>query len=277
MISSRAAFSSGIPVQTAEANARTPDRRPVELKDKLLQYIGIDMGRNLEQLTRLKKDVAEILSSCDGNCLYLSKFKKMYKQTFGKKFKDIYVVPKGKNISHLMAELDIIELEKQAEKGAKKFLMKLKEPQASQFMMNMALNTVTVIDQLSSSSDVGYQQEELDSNIARKPHEPLISGGNSAVVASPLAESIPVVPPTPLNENTLDVRHQSPASATVTFAHASPLPLSQPLLPVSSVANIGMCIDWESETHKGLKRVTSPCRFRTNYMYVPKYPLLQCT
>ena len=210
---------------------------PVELRDAMLQNIGSDPGPYLEQLIRLKKDIVEILSSSKGNCLYLSQFKQKYVQRFGRRMDEYYnMVPKGKKIRHFLAELDILELEQSAPKGQKKFLIKLKEPHASQFMMRMALDTA---GELSSNSDVEYQYQQgnLDSKVPLHSQEPLTAGKNSAVAAAGPA----VVPPDPLDENRLDVRHQSPASATVTLA-ASPLPLSPPLLPGPRciAANTGM-------------------------------------
>ena len=214
---------------------------PVEQKGPLLEDISLDAGCRLKKLTRLKKDIVELLSSCEGNCLYISQLHEKYRQRFGRGFHKCYkMLLKGKRLTHFLAELDIVELEKTGEKGARKWLMKLKEPHASQFMMHMGLNTAT---ELSPSSDAGQQQEELDSNVPHKPHEPLIGGKNSAVTFSQNVESIPVDPSAPLEETILDVRDQSPSSpAFATFLSASHLRLSPPSLPVASVANIGMLL-----------------------------------
>ena len=89
---------------------------PMEIGNVGLQ----EVADTPDPLTGLKKDVVEILSSCEGHCLNICQFVHEYKRRFGRKFQR----PKGKKMKTVMDELDdIIYLEK-SKNGA--WIMKLK-------------------------------------------------------------------------------------------------------------------------------------------------------
>ncbi|XP_022793492.1 uncharacterized protein LOC111332406 isoform X4 [Stylophora pistillata] len=165
---------------------------PLDQKCPQIQGICLDAD---EDLTKLKRDIIEILRSCEGNCLYLDKFKTTYRNRFGKTFDKCYPWAKHKKVLRaLMPGLDIIDLEqlKLATKGRTKWIMKLKEPHASQFVMRMSLRTT---EELSPRGyEAGHQLEEFDSKVPTESYESLTGGKNSAAVLSPDAGRVLLVP-----------------------------------------------------------------------------------
>lgn len=177
-------------------------------------------------MEQLKKEVVEVLRSCDGHCLDISKFKSEYKQKFGRTFEKHYrAFLKGKKLSNLMAALDIIELQKSNENQSI-ILMKLKESNLSELK--------------SSSSGAGSQQKRPDSNdaIAKLEKSPA-KERQTAAEGLPNIASTAVIPPITRVESKQDVTDplQVKSASLVTV---SPLPLPTPLLPISSVKNRGM-------------------------------------
>ena len=203
------------------------DPESVENRKGLLsQNIGIDSGYFPEKLTMFKKDIVNLLKSCEGNCLYLSELPDKYRQTFGRKFHRAFrVLFKGNGLVQFLSELDIIILERTGEKGEKKYLLKLKEPHANLFMQRTNLNTA---EELDSSSNFGYRQDEFDSKEPTKSLRPASLADDLAVAAGPIIARVPTVPLAPLDQNVSDSRVQSPALET-TF-QASPLVLSTSLM-----------------------------------------------
>ena len=167
-----------------------------------------------EHITRLKREVIEILSSCEGKCLKLSQFKSKYNRRFKKKFNESYMLSGGrKEYWNLMAELDIIEFDQNGSRPR----IKLKEPHTSQFMQRTSLNTA---EELYSSSNFGYQLDEFDSKVPTKSRRPATLADDLAVAAGPIISRVPTVPLAPSDQRVLDSGVQFPAPAT-TF-HASP-------------------------------------------------------
>ena len=184
----------------------------------------IDSGYFLEKLTMFKKDIVNLLKSCEGNCLYLSELPDKYQQTFRRKFRPSFrVLFKGNGLVRFLSELDIIILERTGEE--KKYLLKLKEPHANLFMQRTNLNTA---EELDSSSNFGYRQDEFDSKEPTKSLRPASLADDLAVAAGPIIARVPTVPLAPLDQNVSDSRVQSPALET-TF-QASPLVLSTSLM-----------------------------------------------
>ena len=119
------------------------------------QNTSLDAIDLSEKLIRLKKDIVDMLRSCERNCLYLSQLQEEYGKTFQKGFFTTHkVLLRGKCLSKFLGELDIIEVEDTGEKDAKNYLMKLREPHASQFMLNM-----------------GFENEEKPSSLEKKDPE----------------------------------------------------------------------------------------------------------
>ena len=177
-----------------------------------------------EHITRLKREVIEILSSCEGNCLKLSQFKSRYHKRFGKKFNECYRLLGGrKEFCNLMAELDIIEFDQNGSRP----LMKLKEPQASQ---HMSFNVAG--SEHSCATDVETRETRRPRFVKRRETvAPRFQSQNTsldAVAAGPIIARVPTVPLAPLDQNVSDSRVQSPALET-TF-QASPLVLSTSLM-----------------------------------------------
>ena len=172
-----------------------------------IQGICLDADEDSETLTNLKQDVIEILRSCEGNCLYLDKFKLTYENRFGKRFLNCYPWLEGKKkvFRNLMAGLDIIDLEQltSATKGPKKFMMRLKEPHASQFMMRMSLKTSSELGPC--IYEAGHQLEVFDSKVPSKSYTSLTGGKTSATVSSPDVARVPLVP------SPLDFSDKSPS------------------------------------------------------------------
>lgn len=116
------------------------------------------------KFAELKKDVFDILSTCEGHRLDLGSFKGEYKKRFRKKFDTQYkIFKKGWTFKNLMAELgDVIDLE-ESEHHKSVVVMKLKEPYSAS---PDSKNNLTLPDKLEASA--GFQQANLGSP-ARSP------------------------------------------------------------------------------------------------------------
>ena len=180
---------------------------PLDQNCPRIQGICLDADEDSETLTNLKRDVIQILRSCEGNCLFLDKFKLTYENRFGKRFLNCYPWLEGKRkvFRNLLAGLDIIDFEQltSATKGPKKFIMKLKEPHASQFMMRMKLKTSSEVGPC--IYEAGHQLEMFNSKVPSKSYESLTEGKNSAAAVSPDVARVPLVP------SHLDFSNKSPS------------------------------------------------------------------
>ena len=113
------------------------------------------------KFAELKKDVVEILSSCEGHRLDLSRFKEEYKNRFRKSFDKRYKVFKtGWTMKNLMAKLDDVIYLEESEHHKSAVLMKLKEPDSARHDLR---NHLTSPDKLEATCSVGFQQVKLDS------------------------------------------------------------------------------------------------------------------
>lgn len=111
------------------------------------------------KFAELKKDVVEILSSCEGHCLDLGRFKEEYKNRFRKKFDKQYKVFKtGWKFKNLMGELDDVIYLEESKHHKSVVVMKLKEPADSS---HATTNPLTLPDKSGASADVGFQQVNL--------------------------------------------------------------------------------------------------------------------
>ena len=209
--------------EKVEKPSSSEEKDPEGVKNKkglMSRNIGIDMdsGYFSEKLTTLKKDIVNLLKSCEGNCFYLSELSDKYWQTFRRKFHRTFkVLFQGKGLAQFLSELDVIKLEHTGEKGVKKFLIKLKEPHVNLSMQRTSLNTA---EELYSSSNFGYQLDEFDSKVPTKSRRPATLADDLAVAAGPIIARVPTVPLAPSDQRVLDSGVQFPAPAT-TF-HASP-------------------------------------------------------
>ena len=179
---------------------------PLDQKCPRIQGICLNADEDSETLTNLKRDIIEILRSCEGNCLYFDRLKGTYYNRFGKRFLDCYPWTKGKKVlCDLLAGLDIIDLEQLilAPKGRTKFMMRLKEPHASQFMMRMSLKTSSELGPC--IYEAGHQLEVFDSKVPSKSYTSLTGGKTSATVSSPDIARVLLVP------SPLDFSDKSPS------------------------------------------------------------------
>ena len=177
---------------------------------------GLKSTEKPATLEQLKKEVVEILRSCDGNCLNISKFKCKYEQKFGRTFEEHYsALLKRKKFSIFMAELDIVELQK----NGSSILMKWKESNPCKLK--------------SSGSGADCQQERSDSNEAKleksRRRERLSSAEDLLNVAS-----TDTVSPGTKDESKRDMTDPSLVKC------ATPVTVSPQSQPTSSVENKGM-------------------------------------
>lgn len=119
------------------------------------------------KLAELKKEVVEVLSSCEGHSLSLGQFKPEYKKKFGKSFDKHYkLIKRGKKFKNLMAELtDVISVEKANHPELNDFVIKLKEPADSS---HATKKNMTSADKMDSSPEDEFQQVRLDSKLPPK-------------------------------------------------------------------------------------------------------------
>ena len=177
---------------------------------------GLKSTEKPATLEQLKKEVVEILRSCDGNCLNISKFKSKYELKFRRNFEEHYsALLKKKKFSIFMAELDIVELQN----NRSSILMKLKESNPRNLK--------------SSGSGASCQQERSHSNEAKleksRRRERLSSAEDLPNVASTAAVS-----PGTKDESKQDMTDPSLVKC------APPVTVSPQLEPTSSVENKGM-------------------------------------
>ena len=113
------------------------------------------------KFAELKKDVVEILSSCEGHRLDLGSFKEEYKKRFRKKFDTQYkILKQGWKFKNLMAELDdVIDLE-ESEHHKSVVVMKLKEPYSAS---PDSKNNLTSADNCKVEASAGFQLVRSDS------------------------------------------------------------------------------------------------------------------
>lgn len=133
------------------------------------------------KLAELKKEVVELLSSCEGHSLNLSHFKQEYMKKFGKCFDSNYkLFIKGKKFKNLMAELtDVITVE-EANRRKLGFIIKLKEPADSS---HATTKNMTSADKMDSSPEDGFQQVSLDSKLPPKSPVSPTSDNKSPIAA----------------------------------------------------------------------------------------------
>lgn len=121
------------------------------------------MASDLERIAKvaqLKKEVVEILSACEGDCLDLSKFKQEYKYRFRTDFDRRYKrLTKGKKFKDFMASLDDVIHVQESEHHEFGFVMKLKESDASHAMKDM-----TSRDKMGSSANAGASADMSSTN-----------------------------------------------------------------------------------------------------------------
>ena len=120
-----------------------------------------------KKLIELKNQVTRILNLCDGQCLELQRFKKAYKDTFGRRFLVNYRQLKYTKLENIMAALDDVIL---LEKSGKKIIMKLKD-QAEQNYMNKESDSAG-----SSTTAVGSRDANEDSMIRPSMFNTLSAG-----------------------------------------------------------------------------------------------------
>ncbi len=122
------------------------------------------MASELERIAKvaqLKKEVVEILSACEGDCLDLSKFKQEYKYRFRTDFDRRYKrLTKGKKFKDFMASLDDVIHVQESEQHEFGFEMKLKEPHASHAMKNES----TSPDRMGSCANTAASAEVSSTN-----------------------------------------------------------------------------------------------------------------
>lgn len=130
------------------------------------------------KLADLKKQVGELLQSCDCHRMDLSRFKKEYKDFYGKNFEQQYGSLKSKKLKDVMTELDDVVTLEENENG---FTIVLKvtdesrnKPVNKQFRSTG--NCVGMLDSRSQQADTGPQLP------------------SSPSMASPADKTLPVVP-----------------------------------------------------------------------------------
>lgn len=134
------------------------------------------------KFAELKKDVVEILSSCEGHCLDLGRFKEEYKNRFRKKFDKQYKVFKtGWKFKNLMGELDDVIYLEESKHHKSVVVMKLKEPADSS---HATTNPLTLPDKSGASADVEFQQVNFDSKPPTKSPLSPVSDKESTTATS---------------------------------------------------------------------------------------------
>lgn len=109
------------------------------------------------KFAELKKDVVEILSSCEGHRLALGRFKEEYKNKFGKQFDQRYkIFKKGWKLKNLMENLDDVIYLEESEDHKSVVIMRLKEPDSAS---HDSRNHLTSPDKCEASA--GFQQVKL--------------------------------------------------------------------------------------------------------------------
>ena len=143
-----------------------------------------------EKLTQLKEQIIRILKSCDEQSLELHVFKKVYKDTYGKRFEVHFRELKSKKLKDVMEELDYVTVLEQSGNGI--IQIKLKDQVEDSSSVPGRVN--------SFSSTYSEESISLVYNTTQGPPMSLVAaatfeGQGSTVL--PLSFETPPTPPPP--------------------------------------------------------------------------------
>lgn len=138
-----------------------------------------------KELTEIKENATRILESCDGKCLELQRFKKVYRDTFGKRF----LTPK--KLEKVKSALDDVILLEQVGKKINIKLRNQAEKRSSQ----------SVSDNLNESAAAVENEPSLgDTTSVLTPQKPALSPISAAACKVSNLLPLPLLPlPTQLN------------------------------------------------------------------------------
>lgn len=140
-----------------------------------------------KELTEIKENATRILESCDGQCLELQRFKKVYRDTFGKRFLPPKKLEKVKSVLD-----DVIVLEQVGQKINIKLRIQAEKRSAS------AESSQSVSDNLDESAPAIENEPSLgDTTSVLIPQKPALSPISAA--AFKVSNLLPLPPPTQLN------------------------------------------------------------------------------
>lgn len=130
------------------------------------------------KLAALKKQVGELLQSCDGHRMDLSRFKKEYKDVYRKDFERQYGSLKSKRLKDVMTELDDVVTLEENENGFTIVLKVTDESRNKQVNKKLGStgNRAGMLDSRSQQVDAGSQLP------------------SSPSMASPVDKTLPIVP-----------------------------------------------------------------------------------
>ena len=143
-----------------------------------------------KELTEIKENATRILESCDGKCLELQRFKKVYRDTFGKRF----LTPK--KLEKVKSALDDVIF---LEQVGKKINIKLRNQ--AEKRSDSAESSQSVSDNLNESAAAVENEPSLgDTTSVLTPQKPALSPISAAACKVSNLLPLPLLPlPTQLN------------------------------------------------------------------------------